>query len=296
MGATYRVAVATSKAAGDDDVDMGALLNAIGASGMTGEAVEWDAECDWGEFDLVVVRSTWDYARRVPEFLSWVEHVSRATLLANPADVIRWNMNKRYLRDLAQARVPVVPTTYLSPGGQIELPDADIVVKPVISAGAWNTGRYRPTERAEAIEHVRMLHRDGIEAMVQTYVKEIDTMGERALIFFDGQFSHAMRKDAVLQKSGIDNDRFPHPNLGRYMPTEAELAVALSALGAVRGSDRPLPYARVDMVPDPEGAPVLMEIELIEPNLFMVWSEGAVQRFVTGLANFAARTRLTAQI
>jgi hypothetical protein len=258
--------------------------------------VKWDAVCDWGAFDLVVVRSTWDYARRVSEFLTWVEHVSRATLLANPAEVIRWNMNKRYLRDLAQAGVPVVPTMYLSPGNQFELPEADIVVKPVISAGARNTGRYRPTERVEAIEHVRMLHREGADAMVQSYVKEIDTMGERALVFFDGKFSHAMRKDAVLQKSGIDNDRFPHPNLGRYTPSDAELTVAASALKAVRGSDRPLPYARVDMVPGPEGAPVLMEIELIEPNLFMVWSDGAVQRFVTGLANFAARGRLAAQL
>lgn len=238
----------------------------------------------------MVVRSTWDYAWRVPEFLSWVDQVSQAALLANPAEVIRWNLDKRYLLDLAKAGLPVVPTTYLMPGERLELPEGDIVVKPVVSGGARNTGRYRPAERAEAIEHVHMLHGEGVDAMVQPYVKEIDTMGERALVFFNGNFSHAMRKGAVLQTSGIDNDRFPHPNLARYTPRESELATAASALRAVCGSRHPLPYARVDMVPGPEGEPVLMEVELIEPNLFMVWSEGAARRFVTILADFATRS------
>lgn len=289
MDSVYRVAIATSRVAGDDDADMPDLLDAIRASGMSGEAVEWDSNCAWGSFDLVVVRSTWDYAWRVPEFLSWVDHVSHAALLANPVEVIRWNLDKRYLLDLAKAGLPVVPTTYLMPGKRLDSPEGDIVVKPVVSAGARNTGRYRPAERADAIKHVGMLHGEGIDAMVQPYVKEIDTMGERALVFFNGKFSHAVRKGAVLQTSGIDNDRFPHPNLTRYTPSESELATAAMALRAVCGSRQLLPYARVDMVPGSEGEPVLMEIELIEPNLFMIWSEGAAEKFTTVLADFATR-------
>lgn len=290
MDSGYRVAIATSTVAGNDDIDMPTLLDAIRASGMSGEAVAWDADCEWDAFDLVVVRSTWDYPWRVAEFLSWVDHVSRRTLLANPAEVICWNLDKRYLLDLAKAGLPIVPTTYLTPGGQLDLPECDVVVKPVVSAGARNTGRYRPTERDNAIKHVRMLHGAGVDAMVQPYLKEIDTMGERALVFFDEKFSHAVRKDAVLQTSGIDNDRFPHPNLTRYTPSEPELATAATALRAVCGSRHLLPYARIDMVPGSTGDPVIMEVELIEPNLFMTWSAGAAKRFTAALADFVTRS------
>jgi hypothetical protein len=207
MTAVHRVAVATSKVAGDDDLDLPVLIDAIHTSGMRAEALEWDADHDWAAFDVVLVRSTWDYAWRLQE-------------------VIRWNLNKRYLRDVENTGLPVVPTVYFRAAEPLDLPEGEIVVKPVVSAGARNTARYLPEAWAEAIEHIRMLHREGVDAMVRPYLKGIDTMGERALAFFNGSFSHAIRKGAVLNTGGIDNNRIPHPDLCRYPPSPAELAMA----------------------------------------------------------------------
>ena len=181
-----RIAIATAK--GADDVDMPLLINALGASGISAEAIEWDADRNWHAFDMVLVRSTWDYPWRVENFSAWIDHVSHSTLLVNPSEVIRWNLNKCYLCDLDRAGLPVIPTRYIKRGERPELPAGEIVVKPVVSASAWNTARYLPDAQAETIEHIRMLHSQGVDAMVQPYLKQIEVMGERRLIFFNNRF------------------------------------------------------------------------------------------------------------
>ena len=286
MHATPRVAIATSTTAGAHDVDMPYLCAAIERRGLAAEAVVWDADCDWGAFDLVLIRSTWDYPWRITEFAAWVDKVADQTRLANSAEVVRWNLDKRYLRDLARADVRVASTSYLEPGNEIALPAGNIVVKPVISSGARNAARYRPHEHTEAFEHIRMLHDSGVTVMIQPYIPEIDLHGEHALVFFGGVFSHAINKGPVLTASGIDNKRFPHPDLAKYEPTPDEVAAAAAALDAIGHPLAQVPYARIDMVPGADSTPIIMEVELVEPNLFLTWSEGAPDRFADVIAEY----------
>ncbi|MFJ4801207.1 ATP-grasp domain-containing protein [Streptomyces murinus] len=267
--ATYDPGTAPSK-----DADLPVLVRALNDAGARADAPYWDDPgIDWSAYDLVVVRSTWDYSWRSAEFTAWLERVARVTRIANPAEVIRWNLDKRYLGELAAAGVPTVPTSYLAPGedGAPVLPtDHDYVIKPTSGAGARFAARYTPAEHETAVRHLARMHAEGFTAMVQPYLRGIDVTGERALQFFGGRLLHASRKGAVLSPgTPYDADKVAHPDLTPWQPTDAELAVAEKALAAVPGSAAPLLYARVDLVDGPDGTPRLMELELVEPNLFL---------------------------
>ncbi|MFF4346518.1 RimK family alpha-L-glutamate ligase [Streptomyces sp. NPDC001530] len=254
------------------DRDLPVLVEALGEVGAEAVVVHWDdPEVDWGAFDLALIRSTWDYSWRVAEFVAWAERCAGLTRLANPAQVVRWNTDKRYIGDLASAGVPVVPTRYLAPGDPVELPDDhEFVVKPTAGAGARYAARYAPEERETAVRQLARMHAEGLTAMVQPYVKNIDARGERALQFFGGRLLHASRKGAVLEPgTPFDGDKVPHPRLEVWQPTSAELAVAERALAAVPGGADAVLYARVDLVDGDDGEPRVMELELVEPNLFL---------------------------
>nr|WP_237533638.1 hypothetical protein [Streptomyces sp. SID685] len=253
---------------------MPVLVRALNDAGARADAPYWDDPgVDWSAYDLVVVRSTWDYSWRAAEFTAWLERVARATRIANPAEAIRWNLDKRYLGELAAAGVPTVPTSYLAPGedGAPVLPtDHDYVIKPTSGAGARFAARYTPAEHEAAVRHLARMHAEGFTAMVQPYLQGIDVTGERALQFFGGRLLHASRKGAVLSPgTPYDADKVAHPDLTPWQPTDAELAVAKKALAAVPGSAASLLYARVDLADGPDGTPRLMELELVEPNLFL---------------------------
>ncbi|MFB9461754.1 ATP-grasp domain-containing protein [Streptomyces cinereospinus] len=267
------------------DRDLPVLLEALTRAGAEAVAVEWDrAGVDWGAFDLVVIRSTWDYSWRVAEFTAWAEACGKATRLANPPDVVRWNVDKRYLGELAAAGVPVVPTRYAAPGEEVEFPaDREYVVKPASGAGARFAARYAPGPRDTAVRHVRRMHAEGLTAMVQPYVTGIDVSGERALQFFGGRLLHASRKGAVLAHgTAYDERKAAHPGLEVWQPTDAELAVARRALAAVPGAPELL-YARVDLVEGEDGRPRVMELELVEPNLFLFLHPASVPRVVAAV-------------
>lgn len=235
------------------------------------EVVEWDdPDVDWAAFDLAVIRSTWDYTWRVEEYFAWIDRCAALTEFGNPVSVMRWSSNKRYLADLAAARVPVVPTSFIAPADRIEFPyDKEFVVKPSVGAGARYAARYQPADVETAIAQVQRMHREGITAMVQPYMTNIDTSGERALVFLGGQFLHAVGKNAVLAPGvSFEERKVAHPGLRAVTPTPAELDVAHKALAAVPGGSELL-YARVDIVTGPDGEPVVIELELIEPNLFL---------------------------
>ncbi|WP_369252266.1 RimK family alpha-L-glutamate ligase [Streptomyces sp. R41] len=254
------------------DRDLPVLRAALEDAGAEAVVAYWDdPEVDWAGFDLAVIRSTWDYSWRVAEFVAWAERCGGLTRLANPAGVVRWNTDKRYVGDLAAAGVPVVPTRYLAPGDPVELPeDQEFVVKPTAGAGARYAARYTPEERERAIRQLARMHAEGLTAMVQPYVKNIDVRGERALQFFGGRLLHASRKGAVLEPgTPFDGDKVPHPRLASWEPTLAELAVAERALAAVPDGADALLYARVDLVDGDDGEPRVMELELVEPNLFL---------------------------
>ncbi|MFD8949181.1 hypothetical protein ACWGVR_03125 [Streptomyces xanthophaeus] len=283
MGAV-RIAVVTSKAGLDRDADLPLVVDALRADGWETHAVAWDAEPEpWDGFGLAVIRSTWDYAERLDAFLAWASAAARATRLLNPEPVVRWNSDKRYLLDLVERHVRVVPTQFIVPGGNYREADFDlpegVVVKPAVSAGSLDTARYEPGHHADAVRHARMLLDQGRTVMVQPYQRLVEE-GERALVFFAGVFSHAIRKGPVLTEPGvIDNLRAPHPGVVPYAPTAAELRTAQDALAAVPAARAPL-FARVDLTLAESREPVVMELELIEPNLFLDGNPQALARFV----------------
>jgi hypothetical protein len=293
---TARIALATAAEFPDLDDDGPALLGALDALGILAEPAVWtDPTIDYANYDLVVVRSTWDYHERLDEFLAWADKVAATTVLANSAQVLAWNTHKTYLRELGSARLPVVDTTWLDPGDTFSVPAAgEYVVKPAVSAGSRDTNRYVVGEHDErAVDHVQSLLAAGRTVMVQPYLAAIDTAGETALLYFGGEFSHAVRKGPLLEP-GMEFVRtaYKEESMSLRDPSAAELAVAdlvLDALpatgaGAGRGD---LLYARVDLVPGADGSPVLLELELAEPSMFLV---------LDGTEGVASATRFAAAI
>jgi len=270
-----RVALATCAAFPDLDADGPALVAALDRLGVDAAPAVWDDPAvDWSHYDLAVVRSTWDYVPRCAEFLEWAASVPR---LANPVGVLRWNTDKRYLRELAAAGVPVVPTAFVAPGEAFAVPAYEHVVKPAVSASSADTVRFAPGEDSTA--HATALLGAGRTVLVQPYQAAIDVAGETALLLFDGVLSHAVRKAPILLPGVTD----PHAvAVTPVQATPAQLAVAEAALAAVPSAGPPL-YARVDVVPGPDGSPVLLELELTEPSLFLGRSAGAADRFAAAL-------------
>lgn len=272
------------------DADLPVLLAALRAAGAEAEAEYWDdAGVDWAAYDLAVIRSTWDYSWRVAEFVAWAETCAKVTRLANPAGIVRWNTDKRYIGDLAAAGVPVVPTRYLAPGDPADLPgDHEYVIKPTSGAGARYAARYTPEQHETAVRHLERMHAEGLTAMVQPYVKGIDANGERALQFYGGRLLHASRKRAVLTPgTAYDAAKVAHPGLEPWTPTPDELAVAEGALAAVPDAPELL-YARVDLVDGEDGEPRVMELELVEPNLFLFLHPDSLPRVVEAVLRAAA--------
>ena len=269
-----KVAFATCRELPQLDADTRRLIAPLAARGILATPAVWDdPDVDWARFDLVVVRSCWDYARRRREFLAWAARVPR---LANPAPVLAWNTDKGYLGDLAARGIPVVPTEWLRPGQGWSLPERGAwVIKPAVSLASLDTGRYQledPGQRRLATVHVRRLHADGRVVMLQPYLRAVDDQGETALIYLNGVFSHAMRKTAVLTGPDIGVDRRFQPagglTLHSHRPTPRELAAAERVLDSVPWARKQLLYARVDLISDGDADPILMELELTEPQLY----------------------------
>jgi hypothetical protein len=266
------------------------LRDALTARGVRVDAVRWDDPvADWAAYDLAVIRSTWDYTARRDLFVAWAHRVPR---LANPADVVEWNTDKHYLRELAAAGLPVAPTAFVEPGERWTPPaDGLWVVKPTISASSRDTGRYHlPEEAGLASAHVRRLLADGRSAMIQPYLTAVDTVGETSVLCTPdgtGQLavSHAIRKGAMLSGPDIGYAD-PHSyteDISAREPSESELSVAARALAAVPGGPKRLLYARVDMIQGPDGEPVLVELELTEPSLFLQYAGGAAERLADAI-------------
>ncbi len=277
-----QVALATAAQLPDLDEDGAALLEALDAEGVRAAPVVWDSGADWAAYDLVVVRSTWDYDRRREQFLAWAASVPR---LANPAEVLAWNTDKTYLQALAAAGVPVVETTWLVPGDVFTPPAGPYVVKLTVSAGARDTAAY--DGGADATAHVQRLLAAGRPVMVQPYLSQVDFLGETSVLCFEGEVSHAASKSALLQVgAGVRNDIDSRAFVTPTEPTGAQVDLAMAALAVV---GQPLLYARVDLVPGPDG-PLLLELELTEPSLFVRHAEGAAARFAAAVRRRADRS------
>ena len=268
MTPTPRIALVTSERGLRLDPDLALASAALTDAGLAADVVRWDDPAvEWSAYALAVVRSCWDYAGRRAEFLAWAGSVPR---LRNDVELLRWNTDKVYLRDLEDAGVPVVPTVW-DPTDAAQLPDAaEWVVKPSVSAGARDTARW--SDPASALRHVAELTDARRTAMLQPYLTRVDDEGETALLFLGGRFSHAVRKGPLLRRGeGVDQGRNSRGDLRRVESTAEQRAVAQAVLDAVPAAVSSVPplYARVDLVADDLGRPVLLELELTEPSLFL---------------------------
>jgi glutathione synthase/RimK-type ligase-like ATP-grasp enzyme len=231
------------------------------------ELAYWDdPDADWASYDVAILRSTWNYTQHLNEFLAWATRVSQVTRLVNPVEIVEWNTDKRYLADLASRGIPTVPTIFAAPGEAV-LPDAvagHVVVKPTVGAGSRGAKLFRG-DAAGALAHVADLHSDGSTAMIQPYMAAVDEHGETALVFIGGEFSHAARKAAILSRDmSWSTGLYADEKIVPADATEEELALARRVLEDLPG----LAYARVDLLPTADG-PVVLELELTEPSLFL---------------------------
>ena len=274
-----RVAIATC--VGADDPDSRTLLDALALEGVEGELAVWDdGAADWRAFDLVVIRSTWDYAPRRDEFLEWARTVER---LVNPYEVVRYSTDKHYLADLAARGQRVIPSTFCDVGEEAVWPDGAFVVKPCVGAGSIDAERYGFLDHELALRHVRHLHDAGRDVVIQPYVESVDEVGERALIFIGGSFSHAMTKKAMLNVAHDARDvLFRREQMSLAVGEPDAIAFAQSILDNERFAD--LLYARVDVVTTPDGW-ALMELELVEPSLFLDYDSSAAGRLARAIVS-----------
>jgi hypothetical protein len=292
-----RVALITCADLPELDPDDRRLLSPLRALGIEAVPAVWDDPAlDWSRFDLAVLRSTWDYPSRRKEFTAWAASVPR---LANPAAVVAWNTDKRYLVELLLGDVPVVPTSWLAAGEGWQPPESgEWVIKPAVGAGSRYAGRYQfgdPDHRRLAAAHVARLHQIGRLAMLQPYLPAVDSYGETALLFIadphrgDLVYSHAVRKGPMLTGPERATDGlYVEERIAERIPSAAELAVARRALAEIPGGSERLLYARVDLIPGADGRPLLVELELIEPSLFLGHDPGAAARLATAIAARAA--------
>ncbi len=283
--AAMRVAFATcaAVAAGSDDDRAAAEL--LGA-----DVRVWDdPTVDWEAYDRVVVRSTWDYTSRLDAFLAWCR--ARGDALRNTPQTIAFSADKRYLGDLADAGLPVVPTRFVAPGQPAGDLPAHCVVKPAVSAGARRTGRFGPGRSAEARALVDAITAAGDVALVQPFLAGVAERGETTIVALGGAVSHVLRKRLVLEGEGVaptDEDR-PQPRGAASVmhdpdlvvaatATAAELAVAADVLAWLARRFATPVFMRLDLLPGEDGAPLIGEVELVEPALYTRGVPGAAAR------------------
>jgi glutathione synthase/RimK-type ligase-like ATP-grasp enzyme len=281
------VALVSARAARGLDEDQLPLEQALRARGAQVEVAEWDdPDVRWGRYSLALLRSTWDYAERLGEFLRWGERVSAATRLLNPLPLVRWNTDKHYLRELRQAGVPVVPGTFIEPGEDAACAveaflggetSAEVVVKPAVGAGSRDVRRHERSAVAAIQAHAGQMLCARRSVLLQPYLERVDEEGETALIYLDGRFSHAIRKGPLLRSGApATPGLFAPEEISPRVPGEEERVIAERVVAAL-----PFPtplYARIDLIRDAAGHPRLLELELTEPSLFFAHAPGAADR------------------
>lgn len=277
---------------------MGITVAALADIGLEARAVAWDdTSVDWSACAGVVVRSTWDYHRRLDEFMAWIDIVDRHTHLENRPEVLQWNIDKHYLMDIARGGLPVIETVFVEPPGGHAFDDSDddvlarvsalaahgdVVVKPVVSAGSTDTRRHGDLASARA--HIDELVARGRAVMVQPYLAQVDVDSETGLVYIDGAFSHAFSKGPMLAAPGTTvGTLYLAEVIGARTPTSAQRDLGDRVMAWLeRTWGTPL-YARVDLLPTSSG-PVIIEVELCEPSLYLHLDAQAPARFAAAIA------------
>lgn len=261
------------------------LAAALEARGWEALHLSWDqTQLPWQELDGLVIRSTWDYAKRIQDFRAWLSALEVARIpVWNPLPMLRWNLDKRYLEDLEEAGVQIAPTGWIEKGGLVHLQHIlelegwkEAVVKPVISAGAANTWSVDVASAPSRDMEFRKLVQDR-EVMVQQLLPEIRKEGELSFCFFDGEYSHAVRKTPARGEFRVQEHK--GGSTEAYQPEARYVEQARSILEHVQGD---WAYARVDVVRQGKNL-VLMELELLEPSMYLEYHPQAADSFADAL-------------
>ncbi len=281
---TPRIALAGCFKLPEPDPDAAPLRRAIQEAAGSAEWIGWDdPAADLTGFDLCVIRSTWNYIHDLPGFLRWIQRAAKKTRVLNPRRLVRWNADKLYLRDLAGRGIPTVPTLYIEQGRVASLPEllaptswTDVVIKPRVGAASFATRRFGPREHREGSRFLAE-HAVRLPMLIQPYVKSVEDYGERALIWIGGSLTHAIRKNPRLhgQAEGVSG-AVP------IASDEAELAAR-----TLEPYAKDLLYARVDVARDERGRALVMELELIEPSLFLIQHRPALERLANACVEAA---------
>lgn len=291
---TMRVVIASFRGAPPEFRDDDLLLDCLSERGIEASAIPWDdATTDWSAFDLVVARTVWDYTLRYDEFIAWLTGID--AVVENEPELIRWNTDKTYLGDFAAAGVPVVETYFVEPGDVAPVIDREVVVKPTVSGGGRNTGRFGPASTGAARKLLGRIGSLGKTAMVQPYLAGVEQEGETAVVMIDGEVSHVLRKGAILaadqvapvresDELGVAEAMYDPELVLASSAAPDELALADRVIREVRRRFHTTPlYARVDILRDDGGAPVLLELEAVEPNFYFDQAPGAADRFADAI-------------
>lgn len=279
------LALATCRSLPRLDVDDQLLHQALQAAGVETEIVIWDdPDIDWGRYNMVVIRSTWDYVPVREAYLAWAERVSAKSRIWNSPALLRWNTDKHYLRDLEAAGIPIVPTLWGAAGTlmtDLQLPQeaiwGELVAKPAISASGNDTYKITRVDWTAGSPELQALLAER-DMMVQPFMRTIQTVGEYAFLFFNGEFSHAVLKRPragaflVQEHHGGRNERI--------QPSAGQLQFAENVIGKL--PEQTL-YARVDAIEDETGQLRVSEVELTEPSTYLAQDESAPARFAAAI-------------
>ena len=282
-----RVAIVTCAEMPALDAEGRLLVGALRALGIDAEPATWTETPagGWAVYELVVLRSTWDYTFMPERFLQWTQRIGER--LHNAPEVVAWNADKRYLFDLAGTGIPTIPTEHVAPGAGIDPPAGRFVLKPAIAAGSRGAAVFDGLRHAAARDHLAQLHAEGHEVLLQPYLDAVDgAEAETALVFLDGELSHALRKGPLLALDLPPPDGlYREEQMSRVeQPAADAVALARRVHGYVEERfGRPL-YARVDVLRDAAGKPAVLELELIEPSLFLDFAPGSEQALAQAIA------------
>lgn len=290
-----RIAFLTLEDVADFVIDDALAVAELQRRGWDAAEVPWSLPIDWSTYDLVLIRSTWDYFSRTAEFLATLRAIEAGgAQLENPVRVVEWNIDKRYLRDLEARGVPVVPSVWGRGGTATSfaalfttLQEREIVLKPTISAGAKDTFRLHAPLGDVMLQHLVDTF-DGRDWFAQPFVRSVVTEGEYSLFYFDGHYSHAIQK---VPKPG--DFRVQEEHGGEIVAVQASVelrAVAEQVLAAIA----PVPFqARIDLIRLDDGRLALMEAELIEPSLYLRMDPGAPSKFADAIEALLERRQAT---
>jgi hypothetical protein len=258
-----------------------ALQKALIARGIDARPLAWnEPTADWSQPRMSIIRATWDYFNQRDVFLDWARRISQLHALWNPLPLLQWNTHKSYLRDLGERGVPIISTAWFNKGSSVNFEEllqergwTDVVIKPAVSAEAYGTILIKEGMALEGqlyIDHMLTLH----DMLIQPFMPAVLSSGERSVIVVDGQVTHALQRPPIhaVRPDGQEEADLPQKEL--VTPLEDELQLVRKVMDAL---DWPTLYARVDLIRDMEGRPCLMELELVEPSLWMHWKSEAAE-------------------